>query len=121
MIKGFEQQTKPLTKAEQDALPLVVEKLRQSNGKAKTITSIDITYHLSLHGIKFDSSRIRKIINYVRIKGILPNLLSSSAGYYLASTEKEFDDYIKSLSQRIEAIEHVRDSLVKQKSETKFV
>ena len=91
MIQGFSEQTKPLTDYEDKViLPLIV------------------------HGCKIDSPRIRKIINHIRLSGMVIGLIATSEGYYIAETRKELEDYLRSLEGREGAIHAVRKSLEKQ-------
>ena len=101
MIQGFSEQTKPLTDYEDKViLPLIVQGLHGKVGKYKAC--------------KIDSPRIRKIINHIRLSGMVIGLIATSEGYYIAETRKELEDYLRSLEGREGAIHAVRKSLEKQ-------
>ena len=46
-------------------------------------------------GVKVDGPRIRKIINHIRLNGLVPGLMATSEGYYIATTPEELDEYMK--------------------------
>ena len=100
MIQGFSEQTKPLTPYENDViLPLVLQGFHAKIGK---------------QGYKVDNARLRKIINHIRINGMVIGLIATSDGYYIAETRKELEVYLKSLEGREGAIHAVRKSLERQ-------
>lgn len=110
MIQGFSEQTKPLTDYEDKViLPLIVQGLHGKVGKSKAMCSA-----LKSYGCKIDSPRIRKIINHIRLSGMVIGLIATSEGYYIAETRKELEDYLRSLEGREGAIHAVRKSLEKQ-------
>ena len=99
MIQGFSEQTKPLTPYENEViLPLILQGFHSKVGK----------------GYKVDNARLRKIINHIRVNGMVIGLIATSEGYYIAETRKELEVYLKSLEGREGAIHAVRKSLEKQ-------
>ena len=107
MITGFEKQTEPLTDQEREVfLPPIIKGLRVKVGKEKAVTNKDIVRGLKANcDIKIGEARVRKMINYIRNKDIIPCLIATSKGYYIAETKDEMLDYIDSLYGRVEAIE----------------
>ena len=107
MITGFEEQTKPLTDQEREVFLLpIINGLRVKVGKEKAVTNKDIVRGLKANcDIKIGEARVRKIINYIRNNDIIPCLIATSKGYYIAETKDEMLDYIDSLYGRVEAIE----------------
>ena len=59
-------------------------------------------------------SRVRKVINYIRNNSIIPCLIATNKGYYIATDAKEITDYEDSLKGRESAIRRIRLSLHKQ-------
>ena len=98
MLKGFEDITYELTKEEMEKLPIVIKGLEKKIGKEKAVTSTKICEALNLK-----APRLRKIINHIRINNLIFGLCSSSNGYFIADNEKELNEYIISLKQRIKA------------------
>ena len=107
MITGFEEQTEPLTDQEREVfLPPIIKGLRVKVGKEKAVTNKDIVRGLKATcDIKIGDARVRKMINYIRNNDIIPCLIATSKGYYIAETKDEMLDYIDSLYGRVEAIE----------------
>ena len=107
MITGFEEQTEPLTDQEREVfLPPIIKGLRVKAGKEKAVTNKDIVRGLKANcDIKIGEARVRKMINYIRNNDIIPCLIATSKGYYIAETKDEMLDYIDSLYGRVEAIE----------------
>ena len=107
MITGFEEQTEPLTDQEREVFLLpIINGLRVKVGKEKAVTNKDIVRGLKANcDIKIGEARVRKMINYIRNNDIIPCLIATSKGYYIAETKDEMLDYIDSLYGRVEAIE----------------
>lgn len=85
MIKGFENETKPLTNYEQDILlPVVVKGLKGKIGVANAVSNSHICKSLSAAGYDVTEVRIRKIINHIRVNGLVFFLIASGKGYYIA-------------------------------------
>ena len=114
MIRNFYRETDHLSRYEEKTiLPKVVEILEHRKGMAQTITSKKI---IALYGAsdKESSARVRKVINYIRNNGIIPCLIATNKGYYIATDAKEITDYEESLRGRVSAIHKMRQSIHKQ-------
>lgn len=115
MIKGFDNETQPLTEYElKQVIPAILEGLKTKIGKANAVTNKFIISRLR-GTYKVDAARIRKIINYIRTNDLLPGLIATSEGYFLATTESELLEYEDSLKGREEAIKAVRLSIARQR------
>lgn len=113
MITGFVPQTHELTDVEvNNMLPGMVRRLKTKVGKNNAVTNKQIVAAFKSIGIKTGGPRIRKIINHIRIQGLVPNLIATSSGYYVAANKEELEDYIESLEQRIGSITSVKDQMV---------
>ena len=117
MIKGFSEQTEPLNEYEQDTLlPIIIRGLRARIGKESAVinryivSQLKPTYNVS-------EARVRKIINHIRTADLIPGLIATSDGYFIAETEKELRDYEESLLGRELAIRQVRESISRQRRE----
>ena len=109
MIKGFDQQTQPLSEYEENVLlPVILQGLKTKQGKKNAVTNRTIVMRLSVAGYKIDEARCRKLINHIRTTDILPGLIATSGGYFLAENETELLDYEESLLGRENAIKEVR-------------
>lgn len=115
MINGFKQHTEPLTDYERDTLlPVICRGLRSKVGEAMAITNTKITRAMNVAGYQMTEARLRKIINHIRVNGMVRWLIATSKGYYIATSRREMEDYIVSLRGREDAIRAVRESMERQ-------
>jgi predicted GTPase len=115
MITNFERETHELNGYEiNKLLPIIVQGLSTKIGKEKAITNKAICKALKEQGYKISDTRLRKVVHYIRIKNFVPLLIATSKGYYVATEKQEVESYIKSLSERINSINEVRNSLINQ-------
>lgn len=116
MIKNFEAETQPLTEYEEKVLlPLILQGLRTKVGKENAVTNRTIVMRLNIAGHSVTEPRIRKLINHIRMTDLLPGLIATSGGYFLATSEKELLDYEESLLGREDAIKQVRLAIARQR------
>lgn len=116
MITNFEDFTHDLTEYEKRILlPIMVRSLKAKIGLHSAITNKKIVATLTLQGLKINEARVRKIINYIRIRGIVTNLIATSKGYYVSANQQEIDKYVESLRQRARAIQAIADTFKEQK------
>ncbi len=116
MIKGFNSETAPLTEYEENVLlPLVLRGLKTKIGKENAVTNRTIVQRLNIAGYTVTEPRIRKLINHIRMTDLLPGLIATSGGYFLATSEAELLDYEQSLIGREDAIKQVRLAIARQR------
>ncbi|MBV5348868.1 hypothetical protein JZU61_04330 [bacterium] len=116
MIKNFEVETAPLTEYEEKTLlPVFVRGLAKKVGKDNAVTNKHIVKTMKAAMYKITDARVRKIINHIRIKGIVLGLIATSDGYYVATSEEELAEYEESLKGREDAIRAVRISISRQR------
>lgn len=117
MINGFTNETKPLSEYERDTLtPIIVRGLSMKIGKERAIKNSEICAKMRMAGYRIDNARLRKVINHIRVNALLPGVIATSDGYYIATTKTEMADYIASLESRESAIHEVSVALRKQMS-----
>ena len=115
MIQGFNTETKPLSEYEHDTLcPVIARWISRKVGKDKAITNKQICQSMVKAGYVISDARLRKIINHIRISGMVKCVIATSAGYYIAQTKEEMKTYLDSLIGREQAIAAVRESLEQQ-------
>ena len=115
MIKNFEHETHPLTDYEMGVLlPLLVRGLITKKGSASAVTNKHIVACLK-PTYKISDARVRKIINHIRTHDLVPGLIATSEGYFMAETETELLEYEESLKGREDAIREVRLSIARQR------
>lgn len=116
MIKGFNSETAPLTEYEENVLlPLVLRGLKTKIGKENAVTNRTIVQRFNIAGYTVTEPRIRKLINHIRMTDLLPGLIATSGGYFLATSEAELLDYEQSLIGREDAIKQVRLAIARQR------
>lgn len=120
MIIGFTTETEPLNDDERKLLPQFVNGLRTKIGKEKAITNKQIRSKFKDRGVSIPDSRVRKIINHIRINGLVELLCASSNGYYIAKNDKEINEYMIGLKSRIEAQNLVLNKLIQQYTQGKI-
>ncbi|MDR2009921.1 MAG: hypothetical protein LBQ22_05520 [Bacteroidales bacterium] len=115
MIKGFENETQPLTDYEAEVLlPLLIRGLHTKIGHNSAVTNKHIVTSLK-HTYNISDARVRKIINHIRTNDLVPGLIATSEGYFIAETEDELLEYEESLKGREDAIKQVRLSIARQR------
>ena len=115
MITNFERETHELNGYELNKLlPIIVQGLSTKIGKEKAITNKAICKAMQSQGYKLNDARLRKVIHHIRAHDLIPYLIATSKGYYIATNGQEVEDYIKSLSERINSIQFVKQSLERQ-------
>jgi hypothetical protein len=119
MITNFEAITSPLTEDELKLIPYLVDGLKKRD-KNNAIKGEEICSRLQDFkkniGIsekpKLTDSRLRKMVNYIRVNGLLP-VGATSNGYFCITDRLEIERQVKSLKQRAEAINAAADALNK--------
>ena len=116
MIKGFSNETSPLNDYElRVLLPVILAGLKDKQGKRHAVTNGYIIGRLKQQGYRIDAPRLRKVINHIRTNDLIPGLIATSEGYFLAEDEQELMDYEDSLRGREEAIKAVRLAIARQR------
>ena len=111
----FEPETSKLSEYEKDELmPVMVKCLQNKVGKENAVTNCYMVEKMQEHGYKISETRVRKIINYIRIHGLIEHLMASNKGYYITEDKNEMSNYIQSLIGREEAIHEVREAMENQ-------
>ena len=116
MIKGFSNETSPLNDYElRVLLPVILAGMKDKQGKRNAVTNGYIIGRLKQQGYRIDAPRLRKVINHIRTNDLIPGLIATSEGYFLAEDEQELMDYEDSLRGREEAIKAVRLAIARQR------
>jgi hypothetical protein len=128
MINDFEEETEPLDANELKCMHLIAKGLARHKGKEAVISNKEMCAKMNQaisdglykdipREFKLSQSRIRKIINHLRINDILPLLCATSNGYYVANNREEAESYIQSLKDRISSIQNMATHYIKQYNE----
>ena len=106
MINDFENITFELTEDELNKVPLIIKGISLRKGKEMAVSGSVICDKMNLKG-----ARLRKLINYIRVKNLHYGLCSCSKGYYTANTLEALEGCIISLRQRISSQVKVLNAL----------
>ena len=125
-MTNFEKETEPLNELEKRAAYQIAETMRVFHigrqnavtadsigmGMARTYPEMRITDCAGKTQPYLTGVRIRKIMNFIRRNHLVRFLIASGNGYYIAETSDEVAKYIKSLDERIEAINVMKHALI---------
>lgn len=116
MLPTFEKETHELTPHEHDVLlPIFVSRLALREGKKRSITNREMREGFKHKmGIELADSRVRKIIQHIRVFNIIPGLVATKKGYYVANSKEEINAYIETANKRIRSLEATRDSFTQR-------
>ncbi len=114
MIDGFEVETAPLSEYELKLVPKFVNGFQNKIGKDNAITNKQIVAAMKKFGFNMSDSRVRKIINHIRIHNLVSCLMATSAGYYISKDPEEIKSFVESLKGMESAINRVRRSMEHQ-------
>lgn len=102
-------QLKPLTDEERNILLPKLIKVLKKTSKEKTLYAPEIIIGFNKHmkdwgfKSKFCPARLRKLINHIRLRGLLP-VISGPTGYYVTNDRDEIIAMAKSLEERAQSI-----------------
>lgn len=117
MIENFEEITEPLTKDDETLVPVIIRGI-SLRSKSNPVKGSDIIARLNAdrtkYGFKskFTEARLRKIINHIRVNGLLP-VMATSKGYFTTEDPEEIRSNIRSLEDRARGILAAADGLRK--------
>ena len=121
MVTGFESYTAPLNKVEREqTAPQLAGLLKWRKGKGVAVTNTEIRAMMRTRGYTLSDAKVRALINYIRINGLVERLIASSDGYYVAESAAELATYCDSLREREAAIRAVRQALEAQCAQQLF-
>lgn len=120
MIINFQEQTQRLSWDEKRARHFITEKLKNSIGRKNVVSAEKLASELKAErGLNMSGSRMRKVINSIRLKDMVPCLIATSRGYYVSADKEELSNYIYSLRQRCAAISMLADVIEIQQVKNK--
>jgi glutamyl/glutaminyl-tRNA synthetase len=115
MLKTFEDFTVELNGDEEKFVGIIAKRFELKRGKENIVTAEQIIEGLATHyGVRFKESRVRKMIQFIRLNNLVPGLVANSKGYFVTETPQELEDWIESLRSRENAIRHIRETAEKQ-------
>ena len=102
----------PIGSIEMSMVNTIAEVLKGRVGKKNAVTNRELQESFP----ELSERSIQAIINHIRNFDVVPCLVASSQGYYVAETESELQDYEKSLNNRIGELVKVRDQVARQRA-----
>ena len=118
MLKGFEEQTNELSDYEKKVIvPIQIRGFQNKVGKERCITNKEICNTLNTEmnlQVKLNEPRIRKCIYYCRSNNLIPRLIATSKGYWIATDKQELIDWANTIQGRINAIQETLSYANKQ-------
>lgn len=102
MITNFEEITAELTEEELGMVDTMVSGFNRYT-KENPIKAPEIIRSMKSKGYKITEPRLRKIVNHIRVNGIIP-LIATSNGYFVTYDKEEIKKQVKSLKQRARSI-----------------
>ena len=115
MIPGHEKQTHELTPYEmEEILPKVVKRMKTKLGKENAVTNPQVVKAFKEHGFRLSEPRFRKIIQHIRVNGLINGLVSHGKGYFVATKKEDIKRNIESLDKKINSEIVTRDTLLYQ-------
>lgn len=111
MLIPFPEDPHVLTPEEQELVPVFVMALGAKHGKDAAVKNKAIREGLKKHyGLVVSDGRVRKIIEHIRMQGLVRNLIAGNCGYYVSTDQEEIRVYAKSLRHRAQAINKLADT-----------
>ena len=115
MLKTFEEFTVELNGEEEKFVGIIARRFETKRGKENIVTAEQIIEGLATHyGVRFKESRVRKMIQFIRLNNMVPGLVANSKGYFVTETPEELENWIASLRSRENAIRQIRETAEKQ-------
>jgi exonuclease I len=109
MIPTFEEHTAPLTDYELKVLlPIMIQGFKTKIGIKKCVTNPEICKALKAKGYKISEPRVRKLVFHIRYHNLVPKLIASSKGYWIATNKEEVENWLSSVNAKIDALEETK-------------
>ncbi len=128
MIHGFEDITAELSQKELTFyIPILIHGFKNKIGYENVVSTPEIIsgiHKMELrtnpNAVKLQEPRIRKMAAYIIVNNLVPCLISCRKGFYIATEPQEIDNEIRSLNDRITAMQAKRKAWIRQK-EVRFL
>lgn len=112
MKEGREDWMKPLGEYEKTVLvPAVARGLEFHRGEGMVISNREMVESMRSKGYRINERTIQKVINYIRVHGIVERVVANGRGYYIATDIHDVQKYTETLKGREAEIRAVRQAL----------
>lgn len=101
-----------LTYTERQFAIKFAENLKYHNKEEKATTSKNLvdSYNAS-HKLKLTRGKVRDIISYCRVTGLITNLIAGNSGYWFEDDLQARRKYIKKIDSRIREMKKIKNSI----------
>lgn len=107
-------ETSRMNDFERDVLvPLVCDLLTNANGRP--LPSMVIADALRKRGYQCNTRSVRRVVNHIRRKGLVPCVASSPKGFFVANNVTEITECIYTLESLADSIQEVIEALKSQR------
>ena len=120
MINGFEEFTIEITPKQYPKVERVVNGLKKRVGKNNAITNKRMREFLKKEDMIIGDAEMRKIIQFIRQNNLIPRLCSTGTGYYVASNDSEWIEWLESYKSRTNAMIHTLKCAIQGENMLKF-
>lgn len=115
MITNFEEITQELTEDEKIYIQAIIDLFKRTKDRPIKNKSISAElYFYRNRKVNIAEARVRKLIHFVRVNDLVPCLVSTSQGYFVSDDPAIVESCIKSLRERCNSINEVKNALEKQ-------
>ena len=116
--KNVEWVTEDLSSRERHVMVgYIIHELRSRVGRKHAIRAAGLAKILrNDHEEHTTTPRVRKMVNYIRLQGLLPDVIEGVTGYYIAMDGAELKRYVASLNNHADSIRAVTRSMTKHTS-----
>lgn len=94
-------------------VPLVCDLLKQASGLP--LPSKEIVRAIRKTGHHTDTRSVRRVINHIRLKGLVSCVASSPKGFFVANNDTEITECIYTLESLADSIQEVIEALKRQR------
>ena len=110
-MKNFEEITHEITDEEKQIAEDLCQILKKKTGKNNALTNKDLRLHLEVSFNKHVTGpRLRKVIQFIRLNGLLNGLIATSSGYWITEDPEELNSWIESMKERENAVRASRQA-----------
>jgi len=95
-------------------LPLLIKMLNHREGKEKVFSNTKIRQVFLNMGEEVSDLQIRKLVYYIRNKGLIELLIANSEGYYVAEHSQDIEQWLNRQRNKIDAMKHTINAIQSQ-------
>jgi hypothetical protein len=78
-------------------VPIIIKGLSNKIGSENAVNKTRIKNRLNSLNIQISETKIKSIINYIRVNKLIVNLIADNKGYYVSNDQQEINKFRQSL------------------------